>query len=92
VGGSPGSLLEDVQDVHRVRELRNVQDSMLQRRVDPDLPYTRAHRWHRLPVQWVESLLDASKLKTGQPSRLPREGPDVAARRAQPLERLVRHP
>jgi hypothetical protein len=48
LGCSPGSLLEGVQDVHGVRELRDVQDSML--------------------------------------------GPDGAARRAQPLQRLVGHP
>jgi len=91
-GRLSGSLLEGVQNVHDVRELGDVQDPVLQRCVDPDLPDARSHNRHGLPVERVQSLLDTPKLKARQSARVPRERPYVASRRTKPLERLVRHP
>jgi len=92
LGCSPGVFLERVQHVHGVCEFGDIKHPVFQRCVDPDLPDARSNSRHRLPVQWVQSLLDTPKLKAGQSSRVSRESPNVAARRAQPLQHLIRHP
>ena len=76
-GRSPAPLLEGVQDVHGLCELCDVQDSVFQRCVEADLPDTRSHRRHRLPVRWVEPLLDTPKLKAGESPGVRRKGPNV---------------
>ena len=73
----PAPFLEGVQDVHSLGEFRDVQDSVLKRRVDADLPNASADRTHRLPVRWVESLLHTPKLKPGESPRVTREGANV---------------
>ncbi len=62
---------------------------MLQRRVNPDFPYTRSNGWHRLPIERVQTLLDTPELEACKSPGVPREGPNVAARGAEPLERLL---
>ena len=75
--GLPAPFLEGVQDVHSLGEFCHVQDSMLDARVDTDLPNACSDRMHDLPVHRVESLLDTSKLKPREPARVTRKGANV---------------
>jgi len=90
-GRFPAPFLEGVQYVHGLCETGDVEDPVLQRRADPDLPNAWPDATHRLPVCWAQSLLDTPKLKPGESPRVSREGPNVLSCRAQPLQRLVGH-
>jgi hypothetical protein len=90
--GLPAPFLEGVQDVHRLCELRDIQDAMLQSGVDADLPNARPDSAHRLPVRWIHALLDTAKLKPGESPRVAREGANVDPVTIQTTARACRTP
>ena len=59
----PGSLLEGVNHVDALRELRNIEDSMFESGVDTNLPNTGSNSDHRLPVVRFKPLLDTPQLE-----------------------------
>jgi hypothetical protein len=73
----PAPFLERVKYVHCLCEPCDIQDSVLQCGVDADLPNAGSDRTHRLPIRWVQPLLDTPKLKPGESPRVAREGPNV---------------
>ncbi len=73
----PAPFLEGTQNVYGLCELRDVQDSVLERCVDADLPNARSDRAHRFPVRRGESLLHTPKLKPSESSGVTREGANV---------------
>src|SRR5262245_60419033 len=80
-----------MKDVHRFFERRQVEHSVGELRANPNLAHTWTDAGHRLPVVGIESLLHLAQLKAASPSRVRRKSADVATRRRQPGERLVRH-
>jgi hypothetical protein len=77
--GLPAPFLEGMQYVHSLGEFCHVQDSMLDPRVDTDLPNACSDRMHDLPVHRVEPSLDTSKLKPREPARVTRKGANVGS-------------
>jgi hypothetical protein len=77
--GLPAPFLQGVQDVHSLGEFCHVQDSMLDPRMDSDLPNARSDRMHDLPVHRVEPPLDTSKLKPREPARVTRKGANIGS-------------
>jgi hypothetical protein len=75
----PAALIEGVQYVHSLRKLRDVQHSVLKRRVDPNLTDARPDHRHRLPVRRIESLLDTPQLKPSESPRVARELANVSS-------------
>jgi hypothetical protein len=90
-GRLPRSLFERVEHIDRLRELGDVQHPMLQRRVDSDFPDARPDGKHGLPIERPQALLETPELKADQSSGVPGESPNIGARTAEPLERLVSH-
>src|SRR2546422_10870460 len=72
-------------------ELSDIQDPMLERRVDPNLPHSRPDSYHVLPIQRFQTLLDSPKLEPGQPPGNSGKTSNVLARAAKPLKLLVGH-
>ena len=89
--GPPRPLLERMQHIDGLGEAGDVEHSMLKLRVNADFADTRSDDCHRLPVQWVEALLDPPELNARQSPGGPWEGPHVPARRTEPLEQAIRH-
>ena len=75
--GLPAPFLEGVQYVHSLSDFCRVQDSVLDPRVDADLPNAWSDRMHGLPVDWVQSLLHTSKLKPNESPRVRRKGANI---------------
>jgi len=80
-----------MQDIDGFHELGDVQHAVLQGRVDSDFADTGPYGRHRLPIQWVQALLDTSKLNAGQLLGVPRKRTHIVARGTKPLKRLIEH-
>jgi hypothetical protein len=87
----PGSLLEGVEHVDALREFGHIEDSMFESSVDADFLNSGSHRGHRLPVVRFKPLLDAPQLEPGNSARIRRKSLEVAPRRSEPKQRLIRH-
>jgi hypothetical protein len=59
--------------------------------VDADFLNAGSDGGHRLPVVGFKPLLDAPQLKARNSSRIRRESLEVASRRSEPKQRLIRH-
>ena len=89
--GLPGSLLESMQYVNRLRKGRHVHDAVFEVCMNANLPDPRTNAGKRLPVQRLVPLLDAPQLKPRNTPGIRREGPDVTSRGSEPKQGLVDH-
>jgi len=89
--GFPGSLLEGVQHVDALLELRDIEDSMFEFGVDTNLPNTGSYSGHRFPVVRFKPLLDTPQLEPRNASCVGRKTFEIVSRRSEPKQRLVRH-
>jgi len=85
------ALLERMEHIDGLHELGDIQDAVLERRVDPNLPDSRPDGWHVFRIQRLQALLDTAKLKPSQSPGSPGKSANVPARAAEPLEPLVGH-
>ena len=90
-GSFPSSLLEGVQNIDGLRELRDVENSMFKPGVNADFLHAGANCGHRLPIIRLEPLLHTAQLEPGNAARILRERSKVASRRSEPNQRLIRH-
>src|SRR5881394_2233236 len=59
--------------------------------LNSDFTYAWSDRLHRFPIVWIQSLLHAPQLETGQPYAQEQGTPEDTARAAEPDERLIWH-
>jgi hypothetical protein len=80
-----------MQHVDGLRELGDLQHSMLEGCVHADFAHPGPDTRHGLPVQGIQALLDASQLQACQSAGIPRKRAHIATRGAEPLQRFIRH-
>lgn len=80
-----------MEDIDAKSELRDVKNSVLEIRMDANLPNSRSHIAYWPLVVWFKPLLNPMKLVTGQLARIWWERPEVTAGRPEPKQRLVGH-
>jgi uncharacterized protein YdeI (YjbR/CyaY-like superfamily) len=85
------ALLEGVEDIHGFGKRGDVEHSVFQARMNPDLPDARTNGGHRFPVVRIETLLDAPELEARVPPRIGGEGAQGGQGAAEPRDGLVRH-
>ena len=85
------SLLEGVEHIHPFRELGDIEYSVLHAGANADFINSYADAGHRLPVLWLQALLDEVKLMSGNSSGILRESSDVVEGRSEPVEGLLSH-
>ncbi len=90
-GSFPASFLEGVQNINGIRELRDVENSMFEPRVNADFLNAGANRVYRFPIIWLKALLNTAQLEPGNAARVRRKSPKVFMRRSEPNQRLIRH-
>lgn len=73
-----------MQHIYRLLEPDDIEDPVLDRRVDPDLNRARPDARHRFPVGRGKPLLDLVQFVTGLPASVLREGPQICQRGANP--------
>src|SRR2546422_1776863 len=85
------ALLERMENIDSLCELSDIQNSMFERCVDPNLPHSRPDSCHVLPIQRRQASLDSPKLEPCQPPDDSGKTSNVLARAAKPLKLLVEH-
>lgn len=87
--GSPGLLMKTMEDIDRIREFGNVDDSIGAALVaDPDLPNARPYGVHRLPIIGIEPLLNLKKLNAGFTTGVQGKSSQIVTRAAAEFDRL----
>jgi hypothetical protein len=82
--GFPCSLLKRMKHVDCLAELCYVKNAVFDSRVNPDFGDPQANACHRLPIGWLQPLLDKAKMLPCEPSRIFRKRPDVIERGSGP--------
>src|SRR5262249_44818679 len=83
-----GLLLEGVEHIDAVFEFCDVDHSMLESRVNTDLPDAWTDSGHGLPVRWIQTTLDPVEFVTGSLSSILREASHVLSRGSHPQHHL----
>jgi hypothetical protein len=89
--GLPTPFFKSVQDVHRLFEFRQIDDSMLGSSVNPNLKHANSDRRQRLMVTRHQAGLNPSQLITRSTAGIRRKGSNDLKRRCDPNERFVSH-
>jgi hypothetical protein len=89
--GPLGALLECVEYVDRLIELREVEDAMLKSRMHADLANAGSDRWHGFPVVRLEATLNPPKLESCHLSYIDGEAAQVVSGGPEPDHKLLRH-
>jgi len=66
-----------MKHVDAFRQLGDVERSVREPRVNPQLRDTRADGWHRLPVGWLKPILYQAQLASGYASSVSREATNI---------------
>jgi hypothetical protein len=66
-----------MQDIDAFSKFRDVQDSVLKLRVNPNFSNAPADNRNRFPVVWIKPLLNSTQLKSGKPARVRRKSPEL---------------
>jgi hypothetical protein len=82
--GFPCSLLKRMNYVDCLAELGYVKNAVFDSRVNPNFGDPQANAWHRLPIGWLQPLLDKAKMLSYEVSRIFRKRPDVIERGSGP--------
>jgi len=91
LAGALGPLLEGMEDIDGLRELRDVQNPKCSASLDPDFPDPRPHGGHRFPMLGLEAQLDAVQLMAGGAPGVRWEVAEILEARAQPHECFIGH-
>ena len=89
--GAPGFLLEGVQDVDGLGVLGDIEDTVLDPNVYPDLVNARADTGHRFRVMGLQSVLNQMELMSGSTAGVFWERSEILERSPHPEERLFGH-
>jgi len=89
--GLPGLFLESVQNVYRVFELGQIDDSMLRPSMDTDFQHTRPDRRQGLVIARHQAALDPPQLIPRGAAGISRKRADRSQRGADPDNRFVSH-
>src|SRR3989441_10458950 len=88
---APSSLLESVQDVHRLWELRDVDHTVLYACTDPDLLHSRSDARQWFPIVRLQAALNPPELESGDLAGIIGEAADRFARITKSDDWLVGH-
>jgi hypothetical protein len=89
--GAPGLLLEAVQDVDGFGVFGDIEDTVLDPNVYPDLVHARADAVHGSRVMGLQSVLNQVELMSGSTAGVFRERSEILERGPYPEERLFGH-
>jgi hypothetical protein len=89
--GFPCRLLKRMKHVDCLAELGYVKNAVFDSRVDPYFGDPQANAWHRLPIGWLQSLLDKTKMLSCEAPRIFRKRPDIIKRGSSPNNGFFGH-
>jgi hypothetical protein len=84
-------LLKGVKHVDGIIPLRDIDDTPFAQNMDTDFLDARANGPHRLPIAWLQSVLNSAEFGTGASTSLVGEIPEVFQTRPYEFQRLCHH-
>ena len=80
----PCNLLKRMKHIDRLAELGYIKYTVFDSRVNSNFCNPQANASHRLPIGWLQPLLDKAKMLSNEASRSFRKRPDVIERGSGP--------
>jgi hypothetical protein len=87
----PCNLLKRMKHIDRLAELGYVKYTVFDSRVNSNFCNPQANASHRLPIGWLQPLLDKAKMLSYEASRSFRKRPDVIERGSGPYNGFFGH-